>query len=111
MNKLIVTFLALMATVTGVALAADANAGKAIYEKQGSCINCHGKDGAAPNEALGKMLQVTIPTLADAQFQASKTDDDIKNAITKGHGKMPAQKNVPADQVDNVVAYVRSLKK
>jgi len=57
------------------------------------------------------MLQVTIPTLADAQFQASKTDDDIKTAITKGKGKMPAQKNVPADQVDNVVAYVRSLKK
>jgi mono/diheme cytochrome c family protein len=109
MNKLIVTFLALMATVTGVALAADATAGKVIFDK--TCKGCHGEAGAAPNEALAKMLNATIPTLADPQFQASKTDDDIKNAITKGHGKMPAQKSVPADQVDNVVAYVRSLKK
>ncbi|HEY4085852.1 MAG TPA: cytochrome c [Bryobacteraceae bacterium] len=109
MNKLIVTFLALMATVSGVALAADATAGKAIFDK--TCKGCHGDAGATPNDALAKMMQVTIPTLADPQFQASKTDDDIKNAITKGHGKMPAQKSVPADQVDNVVAYVRSLKK
>ena len=109
MNKLIVTFLALMATVTGVALGADATAGKAIFDK--TCKMCHGEGGAAPNDALAKMMQVTIPTLADPQFQASKTDDDIKTAITKGKGKMPAQKSVPADQVDNVVAYVRSLKK
>lgn len=109
MNKLVVTFLALMATVAGVALAADATAGKAIFDK--TCKNCHGEGGATPNDALAKMMQVTIPVLADPQFQASKTDDDIKTAITKGKGKMPAQKNVPAASVDDVVAYVRSLKK
>jgi mono/diheme cytochrome c family protein len=109
MNKLIVTFLAVMATTSGVALAADAAAGKAIFDK--TCKGCHGDAGATPNEALGKMLNATIPTLADAQFQASKTDAEIKDAIIKGHGKMPAQKSVPADQVDNVVAYVRTLKK
>jgi mono/diheme cytochrome c family protein len=109
MNKLIVTFLALMATVTGVALGADAAAGKVIFEK--TCKGCHGEAGAAPNEALAKMLNATIPTLADAKFQAATTDEEIKDANTKGHGKMPAQKSVPADQVDNVVAYVRTLKK
>ena len=45
------------------------------------------------------------------EFQAAKTDDDIKNAIMNGKGKMGAQKAVPAASVDDVVAYVRSLKK
>lgn len=109
MNKLIVTFFALMATVTGVALGADATAGKAVFDK--TCKMCHGEGGATPNDALAKMMQVTIPTLASPEFQASKTDDDIRTAITKGKGKMPAQKSVQGDSVDDVVAYVRSLKK
>ena len=109
MNKLIITFFALMSTVAGIALAADAGAGAAIYNK--TCKGCHGPDGAAPNEAVGKMLGATIPTLASPEFQAAKTDADIKTAITEGHGKMPAQKSVPAGSVDDVVAYIRSLKK
>lgn len=109
MNKLIVTFLALMATVAGVALAADATAGGEIFNK--TCKGCHGEAGATPNEGLAKMLNTTIPTLASPEFQAAKTDDDIRNAITKGKDKMPAQKTVPAASVDDVVAYVRSLKK
>ena len=109
MNKLIVTFFALMATVAGVALAADVAAGADVYKK--TCIGCHGADGAAPNEAVGKALGVTIPTLASPEFQASKTDDDIRNAITKGKGKMPAQTRITGSSIDDVIAYVRSLKK
>ncbi len=109
MNKLIITFFALMATVAGVALGADAKAGAEVYNK--TCKGCHGADGAAPNEQLAKMMNVTIPVLASPEFQATKSDDDIRNAITKGKGKMPAQKSVAATSVDDVVAYVRSLKK
>jgi len=109
MNKLIITFFALMATVAGVALAADATAGGVIFNK--TCKGCHGEGGATPNEAVGKYLGATIPTLASPEFQASKTDADIKTAITEGHGKMPAQKSVQPASVDDVVAYVRSLKK
>ena len=110
MNKLVITFLALMATVSGVALAADAAAGKATFDK--SCKGCHGDGGATPNEAVGKMLGATIPVLASPEFQASKTDDDIRTAVTAGKGKMPAAlKTAPAGTVDDVIAYVRSLKK
>ena len=41
------------------------------------------------------MLGATIPTLASPEFQASKTDDDIKTAITAGKGKMPAHEGCP----------------
>ncbi len=109
MKKLIVTFAALMATVTGVALAADAKAGAEIYNK--TCKNCHGADGAAPNAAVGQMLGAQIPVLASKEFQTAKTDADIKTAITAGKGKMPPMKSVTGTQVDDVVAYIRSLKK
>ena len=109
MNKLIVTAVVLMGTVAGFALGADAEKGGAIFAK--TCKPCHGEGGATPNEALAKMMGVTIPTLANADFQATKTDADIKSAIMNGKGKMPAQKSVPADSVDDVVAYVRSLVK
>jgi mono/diheme cytochrome c family protein len=109
MNKLIVTFVVLLGTAAGLALGADAQAGGVIFAK--TCKPCHGEAGAAPNDALAKMMGVTIPTLASADFQATKTDSDIKNAIMNGKGKMPAQKSVPAASVDDVVAYVRSLVK
>jgi len=108
MNKLIVTAVVLMGTVAGIALGADAEKGGAIFAK--TCKGCHGEAGAAPNAALEKYLG-PIPTLANADFQATKTDADIKSAIMNGKNKMPAQKTVPADSVDDVVAYVRSLVK
>ena len=108
MNKLIITFLALMATVAGIALAADAKAGADVYNK--TCKGCHGADGATPNEAVGKMLQATIPVLASPAIQA-KTDADFRTAITTGKGKMPAMKSVTGSSIDDVIAYLRTLKK
>ncbi len=109
MNKLIITFVALMGTVAGVALAADAKAGGEVFNK--SCKGCHGPEGATPNEAVSKMLGAPIPVLAAADFQASKTDADIKKAITDGKGKMPKVASVTGSSIDDVVAYVRSIKK
>ena len=108
MNKLIITFIALLGTIAGVALAADATAGADLYNK--TCKGCHGADGAAPNEKLAQMLGTKIPVLASAEIQA-KSDDDIKKVITEGKGKMPAQKSVTGDSIDNVIAYLRTLKK
>lgn len=110
MNKLIVTFFALMATVAGIALAADAKAGAEVYNK--TCKGCHGADGATPNEAVSKMFGVPIPVLASPEFQASKSDADIRKAVTEGKGKMMAvMKTATPASVDDVIAYVRSLKK
>jgi len=108
MNKLIITFFALMATVAGIALGADAKAGADIYNK--TCKGCHGADGATPNDAVAKMLQTTIPVLASPAIQA-KSDADFRTAITAGKGKMPPMKSVTGTQIDDVIAYLRSLKK
>jgi len=87
--------------------AADAKAGQAAYEK--ACKSCHGPDGTS-NPALGKMLKVDIHDLKSADVQ-SMTDADLKKIITDGKGKMKPVSSVSGTAVDDVVAYVRALKK
>jgi mono/diheme cytochrome c family protein len=109
MNKLIITFFALMATVAGVALGADAKAGADVFNTK--CKMCHGEGGATPNEQMSKMFGVPIPALNTADIQA-KSDADLKTVVTAGKGKMPAVlKTATPAQVDDVIAYVRTLKK
>jgi mono/diheme cytochrome c family protein len=101
------TILILMAAAAAVCLAADAKAGQAAYDK--SCKSCHGADGT-PNAAVAKMMKVEIKDLKSAEVQAM-SDDDIKKVITTGKGKMKPAATVTGGAADDVVAYVRSLKK
>ena len=92
----------------GVALAAgDSAAGKAVFEK--SCKACHGATGEG-NPNLAKMMKVEFKDLGSAEVQGMK-DADLKAVITEGKGKMKPVKTVSAGDLDNVIAYVRTLKK
>jgi len=92
--------------VTGVCLVgssakADAAAGEATFKAK--CAGCHGAD------AKGKEAMHTRDmSSADVQKQS---DADLTGIITNGKGKMPAYKTLSADQVKDLVSYVRSLKK
>ena len=77
----------------GLAFAAgDATAGKAAYDK--ACKSCHGADGT-PNAAIAKSMKVEMKNLGSAEVQAS-SDEDLKKAVTAGHGKMKPVKSVSA---------------
>ena len=88
------------AAIGPAAWAADAAAGKPIYDAK--CKACHGADGAG-NPAIAKMMKVEIKPLAT-------TAVDVKKVITEGQGKMKPVAISPAE-VDSVAAYVKSLKK
>ena len=90
-----------------MSLAADADAGKAIFEK--SCVSCHGKDGKG-NPAMAKVLGEKGLNLT-AKEVAQKSDDQLVKVIAEGQGKMPAQKSLSKDEQKQAVAYVRSLAK
>jgi mono/diheme cytochrome c family protein len=81
--------------------AADAAAGKTVYATK--CKTCHAADGEG-NAGLAKSLKVEIKPL-------SATTADVKDVVTKGQGKMKPMPTVTGDDLDNVVAYVKSLKK
>jgi mono/diheme cytochrome c family protein len=106
MRMILITFSAITLCATG-ASAADAKAGQEVFAK--SCKSCHGADGT-PNPAIVKMMKVDMKNLGSAEVQA-QGDADIAKIITEGKGKMKPVKTVSGPAVDNVVAYVRTLKK
>jgi mono/diheme cytochrome c family protein len=89
------------------AMAADSAAGKAVFDAK--CKSCHGADGAG-NPAIAKMMKVEMNPLSSAEVQ-KKSDAELKAVVTTGTGKMKPVTTVTGADLDNVVAYVRSMKK
>src|SRR5579863_8678011 len=102
----VLTLAFLAVPATQAATAAAAQAGADVYKDK--CIGCHGADGSA-DTPLGKALKVQ--DLRRPEVQAL-TDAQLTAVITNGKGKMPPQKGqLTAAQIEQVVAYVRSLSK
>lgn len=95
------------ALLAELAIGADAAAGQAVYTK--ACKSCHGADGTA-NPAVAKMMKVDMKDLKSAEVQ-SMSAADLRAIIESGKGKMKPIKTVSGADLDNVVAYVKSLKK
>jgi len=91
----------------GSTLAAEAKAGKSLYDKR--CASCHGADGKgspAMVKAMGeKGLNLTAKEVAEAK------DEDLVKVILEGKGKMPATKGLSKDEAKQVLEYARSLGK
>jgi mono/diheme cytochrome c family protein len=90
----------------GTAFAADADAGKTVYGAK--CRICHGADGQG-NPSMAKVLKTDIKPLTDPEVQGM-SEADIKKIVTDGKGKMKPVAVMGAD-LDNVAAYVKSMKK
>jgi len=104
--RIILTTLMLAGLSAIAASAADAKAGQAVYNT--SCKSCHGADGAG-NPSVAKMMKVEMKDLKSAGVQAL-SDADLKSIVSAGKGKMRPVAAVTGGGLDNVVAYVRSLK-
>jgi len=86
----------------GVPAKADVADAGATYKAK--CAMCHGADGK------GKESMKT-PDFASADVQ-KKSDADLGGIITNGKPtKMPPYKTMTPDQVKDMVAFIRSLKK
>ena len=103
----IVMLVITMGAAAGVCFAADAKAGQAVFDK--SCKTCHGADGTG-NPNIAKMMNVEMRPLGSPEVQA-QSDDDLKKIISSGKGKMRPVATVTGKSLDDVVAYLRTLKK
>ena len=84
---------------------ADAAAAEATYKAK--CAMCHGPDGKGET-ATGKMMKVKDFSSEEVQ---KMSDADLTAAITTGKGKMPPYKSLSADQVKDLVAFIRAFGK
>jgi len=87
--------------------AGDATAGKDTYMKK--CKTCHAEDGHG-NDGMAKILKTTIPPLDGSEVQ-KMSDADLKKIIVEGKGKMKPVQGLSDAEIDNVIAYVRTMKK
>ena len=89
------------------AAAGDTGAGQRLYLT--ACANCHGPDGT------GSMMRQVLPkigNLTSPEMHGRMSDEDIKTLIKTGRDKMPAFGTMFNDeQLQSLVAYVRSMKK
>jgi mono/diheme cytochrome c family protein len=86
--------------------AGDAAAGKDLYMKK--CKTCHGADGQG-NPGVAKLLNVTFKPLGSEEIQ-KKSDAEFKKIITEGKDKMKPVKDLSDADMDNIIAFVRTLK-
>ena len=106
--------------VPAMASAGDAAAGKTQF--QAFCSSCHGMGGKGDGP-VGAALNPPPRDFTKGDFKYDTdgdgkpgTDADLKNVITKGaaaYGDSPLMAPWPtltAAQIDDVVAYIRSLK-
>ena len=85
---------------------AGAPEGKTVFEAK--CAPCHGPKGEG-KAAIANMFKVEMHALGSQEIQA-KSDAEIKKVITTGSGKMKPVAGLSDKQVDDVIAFVRTLK-
>jgi mono/diheme cytochrome c family protein len=96
--------------VMGAVWAGDAERGKAIYGS--NCVACHGRAG----DGKGPAAQAMRPAPTDftaGEWWRGKTDVEIAAMIKRGTAGTPmvAFPKLSAEELDDVVAYMRRLAK
>lgn len=90
-------------TASPLQAAGDAAAGKVVYQKK--CQMCHGVNGEKTKFGPTTFLA------ANSKEVLSRSDADLKKQSVSGvTGKMTTTKGVTDKDLDDVVAYMRTLK-
>ena len=97
----------LAAGLASATMAADADGGKALYEK--SCMGCHGADGKG-NEKMAKIPGFEKGLNIVGADVKKKSDEQLLKIIAEGAGKMPPSK-LTKDEQKQALTYSRSLAK
>jgi cytochrome c len=87
--------------------AGDAEKGKELYMKR--CKTCHGEDGAGTPAMQKKFGEKLLP-LGGKQVQAMK-DAEITKAFQEAANHKALVKTLQPGDLDNVIAFIRTLKK
>ncbi len=101
------------ALLLSLSLATTAHAADDVVEVwTAKCKSCHGMDGRAQTP-MGK--KEAIVDMAQPAWQQAQTDADIREFIAEGSPRKkkmkPFKDKLTPEQIDSLVAYIRTLKK
>lgn len=96
-----------LATIVSLGAAANADTAAAEATYKAKCAMCHGPDGKGET-SMGKMMKVKDFSSEEVQ---KMSDADLSSVISSGKGKMPSYKALSADQVKDLMAYIRAFGK
>jgi len=57
---------------------------------------------------MAKILKVEFPKM-DSEYIQKKKDEEIKEIVTKGKGKMPPVQGISDSDIENVITYLRTF--
>lgn len=105
-----------VSTCISSAIAADLKNGKKVFEKQ--CASCHGQLGAGDGPIAAGLPDAMKPrNLQKGEYKVIKDAASLKELLKKGgpayglNALMAAQPSLSDAELDDVSAYVISLKK
>ncbi len=95
------------AALVAPAFGEDLAKGKKIYVDK--CVKCHGEKGKGDGPKA-EDLEKKPADHTDKAKMAKFTDEDLKKTVKEGKRPMPAfGKKLTEEQIDDLIAYVRSL--
>ena len=104
-----IVMFAAVAIFFGSSARANPPAGDAAGTYNSKCAKCHGRDGRSKT-TRGRLTHSR--DLSSGEWQNDVSDERIYNSISNGKGKMPAfKKSLTDSQIDELVNYVRRLRK
>lgn len=102
--------------IPSIANAADATKGKTLFTTR--CGSCHGNEGKGDGPAAAALPAESKPrNLADGAFKIATDDTKMKDLLKKGGAAlglsplMPPAAGLSDEDLDNIIAFVHSLKK
>jgi len=107
MKAIILTAGFIVALSLPLAAAGDAAKGKDLYTKK--CKLCHAENGAG-TPALQKKYGAKLLPLAGKEVQAMK-DAEIVKTFNEAANHKALQKTLQPADLDNVIAFIRTMKK
>ncbi len=116
MNRVFIYLFIGLLSITNTTWAADAAKGKELFGTL--CASCHGQEGAGDGPVAAALPAEQKPrNLKDGAFKYATDDAKMKDLLKKGgmavglSPLMPAQAQLSDADIDNVIAFVHSLKK
>ncbi|MEY4669754.1 MAG: hypothetical protein RL518_2453 [Pseudomonadota bacterium] len=114
-NYILTAVVSCLMCYADAAIAADTKKGGELYAQR--CAMCHGDKGAGDGPVAATIPEGMKPRNLSQAYKYATDDAKFKELLQKGGAGvglsplMPAQSDLKPEDLDNIIAFVKTLKK